>query len=68
MSRYSEDYKFALCKGQVFNKSLCRLLANKYLAYFEYFDGCVFSEGDSVDIPYKIALVGLRKHMLAEFS
>jgi hypothetical protein len=52
------------CAKVKFNKSLCRLLANKYLAYFEYFDRYVFSEGDSVDIPYKTALVGLRWIML----
>ncbi len=47
-----------------FNKSLCRLLTDKYAASLEYLDRNIFCEGDSIDLPCKTALVELRRIML----
>jgi len=47
-----------------FNKSLCRLLTDKYAASLEYLDRNILWEGDSIDLPCKTALVELRRIML----
>jgi serine/threonine protein kinase len=51
------------CAKVKFNKSLCRLLTNKYAASLEYLDRNIFWEGDSIDLPCKTALVELRRIM-----
>ncbi|KAH8976283.1 hypothetical protein BDL97_01G205800 [Sphagnum fallax] len=52
------------CAKVKFNKSLCRLLTNKYAASLEYLDRNIFWEGDSIDLPCKTALMELRRIML----
>jgi hypothetical protein len=44
-----------------FNKSLCRLLTNKYTASLTYLDNYIFREDGSIDLPCKTALVELRR-------
>jgi predicted Ser/Thr protein kinase len=46
-----------------FNKSLCRLLTNKYVACLTYLDNYIFREDGSIDLPCKPALVELRRIM-----
>jgi hypothetical protein len=46
----------------MFNKSLCTLLTNKYVASFMYLNKYVFHK--SIDLPCKIALMELRRAML----
>jgi len=46
-----------------FNKSLCRLLTDKYTASLEELERNIFCEGDSIDLPCKTALVELRRIM-----
>jgi hypothetical protein len=46
-----------------FNKSLCRLLTNKYVASLTYLDNYIFKEDGSIDLPCKTALVELRRIM-----
>ncbi len=43
-----------------FNKSLCSLLTNKYVACLTYLDNYIFREDGSIDLPCKTALVELR--------
>jgi hypothetical protein len=46
-----------------FNKSLCSLLKNKYVACITYLDNHIFREDGSTDLPCKKALVELRRIM-----
>ncbi len=46
-----------------FNKSLCSLLKNKYVACITYLDNHIFREDGSIDLPCKKALVELRRIM-----
>ncbi len=46
-----------------FNKSLCSLLTNKYVASLADLDNCIFREDGSIDLPCKTALVELRRIM-----
>jgi predicted Ser/Thr protein kinase len=46
-----------------FNKSLCSLLTNKYVACLTYLDNYIFREDGSIDLPCKTALVELRRIM-----
>ncbi len=43
-----------------FNKSLCSLLTNKYVACLTYLDNYIFTEDGSIALPCKTALVELR--------
>jgi hypothetical protein len=46
-----------------FNKSLCSLLTNKYVASLTYLDDHILREDGSIDLPSKTALVELRRIM-----
>jgi hypothetical protein len=46
-----------------FNKSLCRLLTNTYVACLTYLDNYIIREDGSIDLPCKTALVELRRIM-----
>jgi predicted Ser/Thr protein kinase len=46
-----------------FNKSLCRLLTNKYVACLTYLDNYIIREDGSIHLPCKTALVELRRIM-----
>jgi hypothetical protein len=46
-----------------FNKSLCSLLTNEYVASLTYLDNYIFREDGSIDLPCKRALVELRRIM-----
>jgi hypothetical protein len=46
-----------------FNRSLCSLLTNKYVACLTYLDNYIFREDGSIDLPCKTALVELRRIM-----